>query len=275
MKCIQRLHSFFMMILKSFILSLALSGSCFSSYAPSDKENSLNSKGSMQSHMTSFQGVKPPLRFHGVTQGVSTHSEIMASRPVQTTPVLNAASHTVQNTYPMPTLFHPQHLINSILNVQLYTAALMEIDIKNINVHYKTLYKNSENHPNKDWLRVVGFNVLQKRAIQEVMWINQKVMEFDILKSFAVEEKNDEGQKSFFSSMIHWENKRKPFLSWMDHSIMFKKDDSLYTQLNTIAHQYRGDLSIAELMMDDCLSQQQNPHAFPKPTQAFFDALSA
>lgn len=236
------------MHLKSIILSLVIGVSCSLSYASSDKENNGKDNRSIVPQMYSFQGGKPPLIFHNVEQNQTN----------MTTHFLNTPSQTVQNVFvPAPTISPYQPLRHTI------AQHLMTIDIQHINHVYKSLWNNSQNHPDKTYIRKIGFNILTNRAVQEVTWINQKVMEFQTLGTIALHQHQNKYEKDFTRQMEEWQEKKEPFLIWTKNAPQANQDFDLLSQLNTLGNTYGEHLEIAQMMIQEHLASLGNPYAYP------------
>lgn len=173
--------------------------------------------------------------------GPKTTSHTMDNRPIAPKPVQPPA-------YPM-----------------LYPTfqSLTTVDIYQITESYKCIYEKTEHHPQKEMLRVFAYNTFKIRAVQEVTWINEKLMEYQLLGEIAHSLSSQGNVASYFARFASLSAQKAYFLPWVDLHIMGGKDPFLHRDLSHLRRTYGQDLAIAEIMMDDCLMKRGNPYAIP------------
>lgn len=170
---------------------------------------------------------------------------------------LNTASHKMDNRPIAPKPVHP------ILTAASYRDALKKVDIYKITESYQSIYEKAEHHPQKDMLRAVSFHFFTERAVQEVTWINEKLMEFQILGEIAHSLSSQGKVTSYFARFFSLSAQKAYFNPWVNLHIMGRKDPVLHRDLSNLRMTYGQDLDIAEIMMDDYLMKRGNPYAIP------------
>lgn len=82
---------------------------------------------------------------------------------------LNTTSHKIDNRPIAPKPAHPP----AYPMVYPTFQSLTTVGIYQITEAYQRIYAQSEDHPQKEILRVFAYNAFKIRAVQEVTWINE------------------------------------------------------------------------------------------------------
>lgn len=157
---------------------------------------------------------------------------------------------------------HPNNHPNA-LTLETHTRIWNKIHLHKINQAYDAIDTTDMlTVPQKEYVKFFARGVLKERVNQAINMkaIDEKIMEFQILQSFANE--HHLSGYTFEQTLNQLQTFKNYFARWVDPITTLDQDMTLFTTMYQMCAESNQDLNIAQFLMDSLLFSQGNPYAF-------------